>query len=169
MLISMIAAMSRNRVIGHNGGLPWYSPVDLARFRALTMGRPLIMGRKTHESIGRPLAGRLNIVVTRQSDYRAVDCLVAGSLEQALSLSGPVDEVFICGGGEIYLQALPMADKLYLTILDQDFSGDTFFPEIPPAEFEEIMRETPVEAPGLQFVVMERLAAAVSSPVTRLP
>ena len=160
MLISIIAAMSRNRVIGDKGGVPWRLPADVRRFRALTTGHSLIMGRKTFESIGRPLPERINIVVTRQPDYRAEGCLVAPSLEAALLLAEPADEVFICGGTEIYQQALPFAGKLYLTFLEQDFSGDAYFPEIPFREFVEVEREQLSMDPAAVFVVMERRLTA---------
>lgn len=148
--------MSSNRVIGDNGRVPWRIPADLRRFRALTTGHPVIMGRKTYESIGRPLPQRTNIVVTRQPAYRADGCLVAGSLKMALKLAEPGDEVFICGGGEIYQQALPLAGKLYLTVLAQEFAGDTFFPEISLGEFDEVLREPLSASPAAVFVVLER-------------
>lgn len=166
MLVSMIAALSRNRVIGAHGGIPWKLPADLRRFQELTLGHPLIMGRKTFESIGRPLPGRSNIIVTRQQAYRATGCLVAGSLESALLLAEPAEEVFICGGGELYEQALPLAGKLYLTVLEQDFSGDTLFPEISPLEFVEVSREILSVEPLAHFVVMARRLTASSPAAT---
>lgn len=129
MRISIIAAMSRNRVIGRDNRLPWRLPADLARFKKLTMGRCLLMGRKTFESIGRPLPGRTTIVITRQKDYAPADVRVAHSLEEALG-KAIGDEVFIAGGAEIYRQALPLADRLYLTVIQKSFEGDAYFPEL---------------------------------------
>jgi len=156
-LISIIAAMSSNRVIGDKGCVPWGRfQADLHRFRDLTTGHPVIMGRKTYESIGRPLPGRTNIVVSRQRDYRAEGCLVAPTLETALLMAEPSDEVFICGGGEIYAQIMPFAGKLYLTVLEQEFAGDTLFPEISLSEFDELLREPLSAEPPAVFVVLER-------------
>ncbi len=148
--------MSRNRVIGIKGEIPWKIPADLRRFRKLTTGHPVIMGRKTFESIGRPLPDRVNIVLTKQPDYHAEGCLPARSLEAALLLAEPAGEVFICGGEEIYRQTLPLAGKLYLTILEQDYAGDALFPEIPFDEFSEVRREVLVNDPKVLFIVMER-------------
>ena len=128
-MVSIIVAMGRNRVIGRENGLIWHLPEDLRHFKETTMGKPLIMGRKTFESVGKPLPGRTNIIVTRKKDYSAPGCLVAGSVEQALELADNDQEVFIAGGGEIYEQATPLADRMYITIIDHDFDGDTFFPE----------------------------------------
>jgi dihydrofolate reductase len=125
---SIIAAVAANRVIGAGNRIPWRLPADLKRFKQLTMGHSLIMGRKTFESIGRPLPGRTSIVVTHQ-DYAAPEgVLVARSVGEALSLARG-DEVFIAGGAEIYRQTLPMSDRVYLTRLEHEFEGDTFFPE----------------------------------------
>ena len=128
-MVSIIVAMGRNRVIGKDNSLIWHLPADLKHFKETTMGRPIIMGRKTFESVGKPLPGRTNIVVTRRKDYRAPGCLSAGSVKQALELVAGEPEVFIAGGGEIYKQSLPLADRMYITIIDHDFEGDTFFPE----------------------------------------
>jgi dihydrofolate reductase len=136
MVVSIIAAMSSNRVIGRTGTIPWHIPQDMRNFRELTTGHALIMGRKTFESIGRPLPGRINIIVTRQTDYAVTGALTAPSLGEALRLAEPAAEVFICGGGEIYRQALPVADRIYLTEINEAVSGDATFPEIPAAEFE---------------------------------
>jgi len=131
MRISLIAAMAKNRVIGRAGGIPWVLPGDLARFKDLTMGYPLIMGRRTYLSIGRPLPGRRTLVLSRQADFQAPGCLVLDSLERALKDVWDYDEVFICGGEELYRQALPLAERIYLTRLDREIEGDTFFPEFP--------------------------------------
>jgi len=135
MIVSIIAAMSSNRVIGRQGALPWHIPEDLRRFRELTTGHALIMGRKTFESIGRPLPDRKNIIVTRQPAYTAAGCLTAASLDEALRLAEPSAEVFICGGGELYRQAMPFAARIYLTVINESVAGDTTFPEIPADEF----------------------------------
>jgi len=136
MIISIIAAMAKNRVIGSEGEIPWNIPEDLKRFRELTMGHPVIMGRKTFEQIGRPLPGRLNIVLTRRTGYRATGCLVLHSLADALDACAGADEAFICGGGEIYRQTIAMADRIYLTVIDLEPEGDVLFPAI-PADFTE--------------------------------
>lgn len=130
MEIIIIAAMAQNRVIGNKGAIPWQVPGELQRFKAITMGHVVVMGRKTYESIGKPLPGRTNIVISRQENYAVPDCRVAGSLGEALSMCGKDAKVFICGGGEIYRQAMTLADAIYLTVLDRDVGGDTLFPEI---------------------------------------
>lgn len=127
--ISLIAAMAANRAIGIDGRLPWRLPADLKRFKALTMGHALIMGRKTHEAIGRPLPGRRTLVVTRQTDYAPPGVEVARSVDEALELAGD-GEVFVGGGEEIFRQTLERAGRIYLTRIEKDFPGDTFFPEI---------------------------------------
>lgn len=132
----MIAAVGRNGAIGSGGALPWRLPSDFAFYKAITMGKPLIMGRKTFESIGRPLPGRTNIVVTRQKDYAPEGVVVVPSLEAGIEHARTVvardgvDEIFINGGGELYVQAMPLADRLYITHVDADPEGDTFFPAI---------------------------------------
>lgn len=131
-MLSVIVAMSENRVIGRAGRLPWRLAADLRRFKRLTMGHHLIMGRKTFEAIGRLLPGRTTIVVTRQAGYRAAGALVAGSLAEACQLAGGDDEAFVVGGGELYRQALPQAERLYLTLVHAHVEGDTFFPAWPP-------------------------------------
>jgi dihydrofolate reductase len=152
-VISLVAALARNRVIGSGNRLPWHLPEDLRRFKRLTMGAPVIMGRKTHESIGKALPGRRNIVVTRQAGARFEGCEVAGSLEAALALAGDVPEVFVIGGAELYRLALPRADRLYLTLIDANYDGDAFFPEFDPAEWRETAREP---GAGFAFVTYER-------------
>ena len=141
MTVTIIAAMSRNRVIGRQGAIPWHIPEDMRRFRELTYGHALIMGRRTFESIGRPLPGRKNIIVTRQADYSAAGCLTASSLGEALRLAEPAAEVFICGGGEVYRQALPLAAKIYLTVINESVAGDTTFPGIPDDQFDLVTSE----------------------------
>jgi len=117
MKLSLIVAMADNHVIGHNNRLPWHLPADLKHFRAITLGKPVLMGRKTWESIGRPLPGRTNIVITRNADYLAADCVVVHSLDEALRAAGSAAEVMVIGGAELYRQALPQADTLYLTLV----------------------------------------------------
>jgi dihydrofolate reductase len=132
MRISLIVAVAENRVIGRGGTIPWKVPGEQKQFRRITLGHTLIMGRKTHEDIGRPLPSRLNIVISRRPGYRPVGCLKADSLENALSLCPNGEtEAFIIGGGELFREALPIADRIYLTVVDLSVAGDTFFPEIP--------------------------------------
>ena len=128
MIISLIAAMAENRVIGADNAMPWHLPADLAWFKRNTLAKPIIMGRNTYESIGRPLPGRLNIVISRQpqSDERVT---WVSSLEQALSAAGEVDEVMIIGGGRVYQQALTLANRLCLTHIEAELEGDTYFPD----------------------------------------
>ncbi len=120
--------MTKERVIGYQGGLPWRLSDDLRRFKKLTMGHHIVMGRKTYESIGRPLPGRVSIVITRQAAYRAAGAVVVRSLREALLVAPEDDEVFVIGGAEIYAQALPLADRVYLTEVVGEVQGDTFFP-----------------------------------------
>ena len=137
MTISVIVAMGRNRVIGKDNQLPWKISVDLKRFKNLTMGNPIVMGRKTHQSIGKSLPGRTNIILTEDKSYQAADCLCVHSIEEALSLvdsRGSV-EVFFIGGASIYEQVLPMTNKLYLTLIDHEFEGNVVFPEWDPRDW----------------------------------
>lgn len=158
--VSVIAALARNRVIGIENRLPWRLPEDLAHFKALTLGHPVLMGRKTFESLGRPLPGRSNIVITRNRDYRPDGCLVADSIPAALALCRDSDEVFFIGGAELYAQAIPRADRLYLTEVDIDAQGDAWFPEFDRSTFREIARESHTGTKGdplrFDFVVYAR-------------
>jgi dihydrofolate reductase len=164
--VALVAALARNRVIGRRNELPWRLPEDLRRFRTLTMGHPVVMGRKTHESIlgaiGRPLPGRLSIVVTRSANYAAPGCVVATSLEAALSAAGPAEDIFVIGGAEIYRAALAHADRLHLTEIDADYEGDARFPALPPDRWREVSRESRVHGAEFPhdhaFVVYERIA-----------
>ena len=122
--------MDRNRLIGNKNQLPWHLPADLAHFKQVTMGKPVIMGRKTHESIGRPLPGRDNIVLTRSQGYHSEGVRVANTLQQAFEYAGDAEEVMVIGGSAIYELALPRADRLYLTLVDNSYHGDAWFPEI---------------------------------------
>ena len=129
--ISLIVAMAQNQVIGRGGSLPWRLSADLKRFKTLTMGHSLAMGRKTFESIGRALPGRTSIVITRQADYCArPGVLVAPSLNSAIELAADDTELFVIGGGEIYRLAVPLAERMYVTLVDAEVAGDTFFPEV---------------------------------------
>ena len=130
-MIKIIVAISKNRVIGDSNKLIWHLPADLKRFKEVTGGHPIVMGRKTYESIGRPLPNRRNIIITRDENYEVDGCEVVNSIEEALLLTNSV--CFIIGGGEIYKQTLHIADQIYLTQVDEDFDGDTTFPELPPS------------------------------------
>ncbi len=148
MHVAIYVAIAENGVIGRDNGLPWRLSSDLKRFKAGTMGKPIVMGRKTFESIGKPLPGRLNIVVTRDPAFRAAGAEVAGSLEEALTLArvrarcmAGADEICVVGGGEIYRQALPIADRLHVTHVLADFDGDARFPPIDPAEWRQVSSE----------------------------
>lgn len=158
MTVAIIAAMSRNRVIGHHGKIPWNLPEDLRRFRELTTGHTIVMGRKTFESIGKALPGRNNIVISSNRSFSAQGCQVAGSVEAALAMAGE-GQIFICGGGMIYRKAIGIADVIYLTIIDAEMAGDTFFPAIPPC-FAEISREPLATAPAADFVIYRRTQRA---------
>ena len=140
--IALIAAMAENRVIGRANRLPWRLPADLRRFKSVTMGKPVIMGRKTYESIGTPLPGRSNIVVTRDPDYRAPGCQVVHSLEQALEAGAGHAEVMVIGGAELYRQALGRAERIYLTLVRAEVEGDALFPDIEPQQWRELERES---------------------------
>lgn len=140
--ISVIAALAKNRVIGIDNRLPWRLPEDLAHFKALTLGHPVLMGRKTFESLGRPLPGRLNVVITRNPDYHQDGVTRADSIPAALAACSDHDEVFFIGGAELYAQAIPLADRLYLTEVDIEVAGDAWFPEFDPLAFREVERES---------------------------
>ena len=166
MKISFVVAMGNNRAIGHEGGMPWHMPADLAHFRRVTMGKPMIMGRKTFESIGKPLPGRDSIVVTRNSSWKASGAIVVPSIEKALDVakSGAtargVHEIAVIGGGALYASMIDKADRLYVTELHDTFEADTYFPEIDATEWTEISREShPADeknAVAYDFVVLER-------------
>ncbi|GFR38254.1 dihydrofolate reductase [Insulibacter thermoxylanivorax] len=134
--LSIIVAMGKDRTIGKNNDLPWHLPDDLKRFRKITMGHPIIMGRKTHESIGKALDGRHNIVLTRDPEYRAEGCTVTHSVEETLQAVQDADEAFVIGGAEIIRLFLAQTDRIYLTYIDQDFAGDVFLPELAEEEWQ---------------------------------
>ena len=140
MKISIVVAMAANGVIGRDNHLPWHLPADLQHFKQTTMGKPILMGRKTFESIGRPLPGRTNIVITRDEDYTAEGCVVVHSIEAAMQAAGAQEEIMVIGGAEFYRQVLPYTDTIYLTRIHADFAGDTFFPELVDSEWREVER-----------------------------
>ncbi|MBX4197329.1 dihydrofolate reductase [Candidatus Saccharibacteria bacterium] len=127
MKVSIVVAASQKGVIGKQGGLPWHLPDEMARFKQITMGHPIIMGRKTHESIGRALPGRQNIIVSRDKNYLAEGCEVVSSIDEALAAAKPTQEVFIIGGANLYNQVIDRVDKIYLTRIKAEIDGDTFF------------------------------------------
>jgi dihydrofolate reductase len=144
-LLSLITAMDSNRLIGKNNSLPWHLPADLAFFKATTMGKPVIMGRKTFASIGKALPGRQNIVVTRDCNFDAPDCEVASSIDAAITLVDDTEEVMLIGGASLYQQTIDVADIIYLTLIHHEFKGDAWFPEINP-EFWELVSQDDFEA-----------------------
>jgi dihydrofolate reductase len=164
--LSILVAMAQNRVIGKGNALPWRLPSDLKRFKALTMGHPIVMGRKTYESIGKPLPGRTCIIVTRQSGYEVEGAIVVDSVAEALgacykkTTSDTEAESFIIGGTEIFRQTLPLCDRLYITEIQRDFDGDVLFPVFNHDEWREISREKYHlgEDNGLEydFIVLDR-------------
>jgi dihydrofolate reductase len=158
MRISLIAAVSENNVIGDHGKIPWDIPEDMKHFRTLTMGKPVIMGRKTYESIGHPLPKRPNIVITRQKDFVAEGCEIVGSLDEALQIADckNSEEVFVIGGGEIYREALEKADRIYLTRVHTTIQGDAFFPEFHPEHWQEVSAERYEGKPAYTFLLYEK-------------
>ena len=158
MLISLIAAMAKNRVIGRQGEIPWKIPGEQKIFKKITSGHAVIMGRKTYESIGRPLPDRINIIVTRQTEYRAEGCIIVHDLSSALNRC-PQDEneAFICGGGQLYHEAIPLADLIYLTVIPRDITGDTYFPEISLADFRVRESQTIEGIEPYNFLIYERI------------
>ena len=141
MKLSLIVAMASNRTIGLNNQMPWHLSADLKKFKKITMGQPIIMGRKTFESIDRPLPGRQNIIISRNPDYQQEGCLVFNDLDSALQSCASNDEVFVIGGATLYAATLARADRLYITEIQQAFAGDTWFPEINPSEWQVVTRE----------------------------
>jgi len=164
MLISLIAAMDRNRLIGHNNAMPWHLPADLAHFKATTLGKPILMGRKTFDSLGRPLPGRTNIVLTRDPDYHADGITIAHDLAQAITAAGDADELMIIGGATLYTTLLPRADRLYLTFIDTEYPGDTWFPKWDPEQWQQTSSEShPADAKNphpYTFATLDRIANA---------
>jgi dihydrofolate reductase len=158
MIISLIAAVASNGTIGRAGTLPWRLPADLARFRHLTWGHPLIMGRITYEGIGRPLPGRTTIIISRQSDNPPAGCIVVHSIDAALAAAAATgsDEVFVCGGSQIYRELMPVAQRLYLTVVHEQTPGDAIFPGIPEDEFRLVHEEPSPDAIACTFRRYER-------------
>ncbi|BCO32800.1 dihydrofolate reductase [Thiohalobacter sp. COW1] len=160
MIIAFVVAMDRNRLIGSRNGLPWHLPADLAHFKRVTLGKPIIMGRRTHESIGRALPGRQNIVVSRNPAYRAAGCDVVDSFDAALEAADAAAEVMVIGGAELFALTLERAGRIYLTVIEHDFEGDTWLPEWDPTDWVEVSREA--HAPDdrnpypYRFVQLER-------------
>ena len=141
MILSLIVARAQNRVIGRNNRLPWHLPADLKWFKQITLGKPILMGRRTHESIGRPLPGRTNIVITHRHGYLAAGCLVAHSIEEALTVAGTAEEIIVIGGASLYAQVLPRAVRIYLTLVQVEAAGDAWFPVLDPQDWQEVWRE----------------------------
>lgn len=162
-MLSIVVAMDRNRLIGRGNALPWRLPADLKHFKAVTLGKPIIMGRKTYESIGRPLPGRTNIVVSRDPGYAARGCAVVRSVEAALAAASEAAEIMLIGGAQLYAELLPRTQRIYLTRIDADFQGDAWFPELVPADWRELERSD--HAPDernpypYSFVLLERRPA----------
>ncbi|MCS1384551.1 dihydrofolate reductase [Lysinibacillus sphaericus] len=157
-MISLIVAHDHNHVIGYENGMPWHLPGDLQYFKEKTMGKPMIMGRKTFESIGRPLPGRRNIVVTRDANYRADGIETATSIEEALALAGNVPEIMIIGGEQIFRLSMDLTDRIYITKINHAFKGDTFFPAY-EEEFVLVASQEPETAPEgytFQYQIFER-------------
>lgn len=160
-LIQIVVAYARNRVIGRDNGLPWRLPGDLAHFKRSTLGCPIIMGRKTWESLGRPLPGRLNVVVSRDPGYRAEGATVCASLNDALAACGDAPRVCIIGGEQLFRTALPLVHEIIATEIHADIEGDTFFPELSDRKWQEIERDPQPEENGLRydFVLLRRTSA----------
>ena len=162
MIISQIVAASENNVIGTNNTLPWHIPEDLKFYKETTLGKILIMGRKTYEDLGKALPKRLNIVITRQPNYKLDDAIVVPSLEEAYKVAEQhhkdwPGEVFINGGGEIYRLALPTSHKVYLTRIHKDFEGETTYPELPEGDFKEVSRREGQGEVPITFHTFERV------------
>ena len=158
MIISLIAAMGRNRVIGKGNSLPWKLPADMERFRKLTSGKPVIMGRKTFESIGKPLRNRKNIILSRDKNYKAEGCTIVHTVQDALKAAEGAQEAMVIGGEQVFQKFLPMANRMYLTYIDKDFEGDAYFPEFDKNEWKETSREEHADNKlNFAFVDLERL------------
>ncbi len=158
MLISHIVAMASNRVIGNRGEIPWKIPGEQKMFKEITIGHTMVMGRKTYEAIGRALPGRTNIVVTRQPDYQAPDCIVVNDLKSAFdSCPSDENEVFIIGGGQIYQETISIADRIYLTVLPRAVAGDAYFPEFNESEYEITRSDFTDAVEPYHFYIYERV------------
>ena len=162
MIISLVVAMDNNGIIGKEGMLPWHLSSDLKHFRKITMGKPIIMGRKTHESIGRPLPGRENVIITHDKDYVAKDCTVLNSLECVYARFHDIDEIMIMGGADLYQQTIDKAQRIYLTEVHADLEGDTWFPQFDREKWEEVerydFRADEKNEYDYSFVILEKAA-----------
>ncbi len=139
--LSLIVAMDENRLIGSDNRLPWHLPADLALFKRTTMGKPVVMGRKTFESIGKPLPGRRNIVITRNPSFKAEGCEVVSDIDSALAICADDEEIMLIGGASLYQQTIDRADCMYITLIHHEFDGDTWFPEFDPGDWRVAERE----------------------------
>lgn len=158
MVISIIAAMASNRVIGNGGYMPWKITGELSRFRNITIGHTVIMGRKTYESIGHSLPQRTNIILTRQTDYRASGCIIARDLPSAIEACPEGEnEVFFCGGGQLYEEALPIADRIYLSVIHKEICGDIYFPDFPVTQFRKVKSVYIEDILPYTFSIYERI------------
>ena len=162
--VSLIVAAATNNVIGRDGGFPWHLSEDLKRFKRLTMGKPIIMGRLTYESIGKPLPDRRNIVISSRDDLEIEGCEVVATPDDALELAAGADEIMVIGGGKVYEKLLPVADRIYMTRVNASPDGDTFFPEISSEEWQVVDHEDfPADGSrqyGFSFMTLERLRKA---------
>lgn len=158
--VTLVVAMARNGAIGRGGALPWHLPDDLRRFKALTLGKPVLMGRRTWESIGRPLPGRMNLVLTRDAALRAAGATVVASLDAALAAAAGHEELMVIGGAQVYALAAPLAGRVHLTAVDAEVDGDTHLPPFDPREWIEVAREHHAaderHACAMDFVTLER-------------
>lgn len=161
-MISLIAAMANDHSIGKENRMPWHLPADLKHFKKITLNKPVIMGRRTFESLGKALPERTNIVVTQQEDFIAPNCVIVHSLHDAIKAAGHADEIMIIGGGQLYQEAIKIADRMYLTFIDLNTQGDTFFPKWDERQWQEISREAhqkdALNLYDYAFVVLERIA-----------
>ena len=150
-VITLVVAYAANRTIGRDNAMPWHLPADFAHFKRTTMGQPIVMGRKTWESLGRPLPGRLNVVISRSPDYQAPGAVVTTSLQDAVAACGDVDRICIIGGAQIYAQALSIADEIIATEVKATVDGDAFFPELPAGQWQEQSRLPQPEENGYVY------------------
>jgi dihydrofolate reductase len=164
MRINAVVAMAENRVIGNHNKLPWHMPADLQHFKALTSGKPIIMGRKTYESIGRPLPDRCNIVISHNTAFQAAGCVVVHSVDAALAAADYSDDIFIIGGALLYEHMLPRIERIYMTVINGDFAGDAYFPPLPATEWvvsEDVLHQADAKNPhDYRFITYDRVTAA---------
>jgi len=159
-IISLIAAMAKNRVIGYHNQLPWHLPADLKHFKAITLGKPIVMGRKTYESIGKPLPERMNIILSTNASYQAPGCYVVSNLDEAIQAASIAEEILIIGGARIYQAYLPLVQRMYLTFIDAEVEGDAFFPQFDEQTWNVVSKEDYLSdernSYNYSFVVLER-------------